>query len=435
MALDILAVFLLVFINGFFVAAEFAIVKVRSTQIDELVDENNQRANTAKHVITHLDIYLSASQLGITMASIALGWIGEPAMAHLVEPVIGWVGITEPRIINGVSFFIGFSIITFLHITLGEQAPKYAAIQYPRAFTMGVALPLRLFYVIFRPFIYVLNASANLMLRVVGIRLEGESGVVQSEEEIRLMIANGRKSGVIDATEYKFIENIFNFTETTAGDIKVPRPEIFALNADESFSKNWKLAIDSGYTRIPVFRNSIDSIIGILYVKDLFKIDGKSEVTRLETVLRPVYFVPETTSINRLMQDLLQQKMHLGVVIDEFGGTSGIVTLENIIEKIVGKIQDEYDDERNEIEPQPDGSYLVSPSISIDDFNRHFRSEVPEDTNYKTLAGFLNDRAGHIPHLSEKIEYQPFTFTITKKNPKRIQQVRVDVDPAFQRAR
>lgn len=430
MALDLLAVFILVFINGFFVAAEFAIVKVRSTQIDELIRDNHHRAKTAKHVINHLDIYLSASQLGITMASIALGWIGEPAMAHLVEPAIGWAGITEPKIIHGISFFLGFSIITFLHITLGEQAPKYAAIQYPKSFTMAVAMPLKIFYVLFRPFIFMLNASANLMLRAVGIHPADTSGITQSEEEIRLMIADGRKSGVIDATEYKFIENIFDFTETTAREIMIPRPEVFALNAEDPFMKNWKCAIDSGYTRIPVFRETVDSTIGILYVKDLFKIDKNSGDVKLETILRPVFFVPGATSINKLMQDLLQQKMHLAVVIDEFGGTSGIVTLEDIIEKIVGKIQDEYDDERSDIERQPDGSYLVFPSISVDEFNRHFQAGIPEDTNYKTLAGFLNDRAGHIPHLAEKIQFDNITFTITKKSPKRIQQVRVDFDPA-----
>jgi CBS domain containing-hemolysin-like protein len=352
-------------------------------------------------------------------------------MAHLIEPVMGWIGIVEPKIVHGIAFILGFSIITFLHITLGEQAPKYAAIQYPRSFTMAVAMPLRLFYIIFRPFIFVLNTSANLMLKAVGIAPGDERGIIQSEEEIRLMIADGRRSGVIDATEFKLIENIFEFTETTVKEIMVPRPDVFALNIHESFAHNWKLAIDSGYTRIPVFRDSIDSIIGILYVKDLFKIDRQTMDTILESILRPVYFVPEATSINRLMQDLLQQKMHLGVVIDEFGGTSGIVTLEDIIEKIVGEIQDEYDDERNEIEAQADGSFIVSPSVSIDDFNKYFKAVIPEDTNYKTLAGFLNNRAGHIPHLAEKIIESPFTFTITKKTPKRIQQVRVELDPAF----
>ncbi len=430
MALDIVAVFILVFINGFFVAAEFAIVKVRSTQIDELNGDDNRRAKTAKHVLGRLDLYLSASQLGITMASIALGWIGEPAMAHFVEPVIGWLGVQDPKIVQGVSFFLGFSVITFLHITLGEQAPKYAAIKYPRAFTLTVALPLRLFYVIFRPFIFILNASANLMLRSVGIHPSGEYGLVQSEEELRLMIADGRKRGVIDATEHRFIENIFDFSETSVKEIMAPRPEVFALNADHPFPENWKRAVDSGYSRIPVYRDSIDAIIGVLYVKDLFKTERQSENTKLESILRPAYFVPGAASISRLMQEMLQLKTHLGVVIDEFGGTSGIVTLENIIEKIVGQIQDEYDDEKSAFESQPDGSYLVSPSVSIEEFNRHFTAPLPEDDRYKTLAGFLNNRTGHIPHLAERILYAPFAFTVTKKSPKRILQVRVDVDPA-----
>lgn len=429
MLVDLLAVLVLVFVNGFFVAAEFAIVKVRSTQIEELIQENRRGAKTARHVINHLDIYLSASQLGITMASIALGWIGEKAMAQLVEPVLGWFGIYEGKLVHGLSFIIGFSIITFLHITLGEQAPKYAAIQHPRSFALAVAWPLRAFYTLFKPCIWLLNASANLMLKMAGIPIAGENRLVQSEEELRLMIADGRKSGVIDATEYKFIENIFDFTETTAKEIMVPRTEVFALNIEKSFTENRRLAIESGYSRIPVYRGTIDTIIGILYVKDLFKLEPPTDDMKFDSILRPVFFVPESTSINRLMQDFLQQKMHLGVVIDEFGGTSGIATLEDIIEKIVGQIQDEYDDEKNEIELQSDGSYLVSPSVTINDFNKQFNAFLPEDTHYQTLAGFLNHCAGHIPHQGETIHYPPFQFTITKKNPKRIQQVRVILHP------
>ncbi len=425
MFLEILAILALVLTNGFFVAAEFAIVKVRSTQIETLSKENPRLAKIAKHVTSHLDVYLSTSQLGVTIASIALGWIGEPVMSRLVEPVINFLGIGDDRMIHAVSFILGFSMITFLHITLGEQAPKYAAIQYPKTFTLGVALPLRLFYMVFRPFIYILNSSANLMLRVVGINPTGEKSLAHSEEEIRLLIADGQKTGVIDATEYKLIENIFDFTETTVREIMVPRTDVFALDIAEPFEKNRKLAIDSGYSRIPVYRETIDSVIGILYMKDLFKMDQADPSNRLEQILRPVYFAPEMISINRLMQDFLKQKVHFGVITDEFGGTSGIVTLEDIIEKIVGQIQDEYDDEQKEIEALTDGSYLVSPKIRINAFNKYFGCDIADDEHYQTLAGFLNHLAGHIPNLSETMHFGGLVFTITKKNAKRIQQVKV----------
>ncbi|NUM80725.1 HlyC/CorC family transporter [bacterium] len=424
MFFEIIAVLLLVFANGFFVAAEFAIVKVRSTQIETLIQANDRRAKLAKDLITHLDAYLSATQLGITIASIGLGWIGEPAVSRMIQPLIDFIGVTNPQIIHAISFAVGFSIITFLHITLGELAPKSAAIQYPQSITLGIAFPLKLFYIVFKPFIFLLNGSANLMLRLVGINPAGEQ-LAHSEEEIRLLIADGRKSGVIDATEYKLIENIFNFTETTVKEIMVPRTEVFALDLANGFQENFKLAVESGFTRIPVFRDTIDTLVGVLYVKDLFKIDRQASGTDLEKILRPLYFAPETTSINRVMQDFMQQRVHMGIVIDEFGGTSGIVTMENILERIVGQIQDEYDEEKKDFESNSDGSFTVNAKMRIADFNQQFQSALPEDADYETLAGFLNDHFGHIPAVGESIEFQKLSFKVLKKTPKQIQQVRV----------
>lgn len=424
MFFEIIAVLLLVFANGFFVAAEFAIVKVRSTQIETLIQANDRRAKLAKDLITHLDAYLSATQLGITIASIGLGWIGEPAVSRMIQPLIDFIGVTNPQIIHAISFTVGFSIITFLHITLGELAPKSAAIQYPQSITLGIAFPLKLFYIVFKPFIFLLNGSANLMLRLVGINPAGEQ-LAHSEEEIRLLIADGRKSGVIDATEYKLIENIFNFTETTVKEIMVPRTEVFALDLANGFQENFKLAVESGFTRIPVFRDTIDTLVGVLYVKDLFKIDRQASGTDLEKILRPLYFAPETTSINRVMQDFMQQRVHMGIVIDEFGGTSGIVTMENILERIVGQIQDEYDEEKKDFESNSDGSFTVNAKMRIADFNQQFQSALPEDADYETLAGFLNDHFGHIPAVGESIEFQKLSFKVLKKTPKQIQQVRV----------
>lgn len=423
MILDIFIILFLVLLNGFFVAAEFAIVKVRSTQI-ETIQNNNFRARVAKDVIDHLDAYLSATQLGITIASIALGWVGEPAISRMIEPLIVLAGIVNPQIQHAISFGVGFSIITFLHITVGELAPKSAAIQYPTPTTLWIASPLKLFYVVFRPFISVLNKSANLLLRIVGIHPAAAHELAHSEEEIRMLIADGRKTGVIDATEYKLIENIFNFTETTVREIMIPRTEVFALDIERSFDDNFRSAVESGFTRIPVYRDSLDTIVGILYVKDLFKVD-RSVPIEMEKILRPVYFAPETININRLMQDFLSQKVHMGVVIDEFGGTSGVVTLENILEKIVGQIQDEYDDELKDFEALPDGAFTVNAKMRIADFNQQFQASLPDDQGYETLAGFLNDQAGHIPNLGEEIRFEKMVFKVLKKSPKQVQQVRL----------
>ncbi len=423
MIVDILSIFLLVFANGFFVAAEFAIVKVRSTQIETLV-KGQLRTKIAKEIVTHLDAYLSATQLGITITSIGLGWIGEPAVSKLIEPVLHRIGVYSSEVLHAISFGFGFSVITFLHITLGELAPKSAAIQYPKEVTLGIAYPLKLFYLVFKPVIFFLNGTANLILKLFGIQPASEHELTHSEEEIRLLIADGQKSGIIDATEYQLIENIFDFTETSVKEIMVPRTQMFALDIEKPFDENFKLAVESGFTRIPAYRETIDTIVGILYVKDLFRVD-RSAPPELEKILRPVYFAPETTSISRLMHDFQQQKIHMGIVIDEFGGTSGLITLENILEKIVGQIQDEYDDERKDFEAHPDGSYTVDAKMRIDDFNENFKTDIAGDGNYETLAGFLNEKAGHIPGLGEEIKFGDLLFRITKKSPKQIQQIKL----------
>ncbi len=422
---DVLLILFLVLANGFFVAAEFAIVKVRATQIETLIQQNNHRARIAKEVISKLDAYLSATQLGITIASIGLGWFGEPAISKMILPLLEYLGITNPKIIHSISFAVGFSVITFLHITLGELAPKSAAIQFPKGTTLFVSYPLRLFYIVFKPFIFVLNGAANLMLRAIRIPPAAGHELAHSEEEIRLLIADGRRTGVIDATEHRLIENIFDFTETTVRELMVPRTDVFALDIDVSFAENVRLAVESGFTRVPVYRDNLDSVIGVLFVKDLFKVNREDPSVTLEPILRAPYFTPETTSINRVMQDFLQQRVHLGIVIDEFGGTSGIITLENILEKIVGQIQDEYDDEKREAEENPDGSFTVNGRMRLDDFNRQFSAQLPESENYETLAGFINDLVGHIPGVGESLAYGSFQFKVTKKTPKLVQQVRV----------
>lgn len=422
---EILFIIFLVLANGFFVAAEFSIVKVRATQIETLLLQNNRRARIAKEVITHLDAYLSATQLGITITSIGLGWFGEPAVSRMMLPILDFFGITSPQAIHAISFAVGFSVITFLHITLGELAPKSAAIQYPQGTTLMIAYPLRLFYMFFRPFIFILNGSANMMLRLIGISPAGEHELAHSEEELRLLIADGRKSGVIDATEHKLIENIFDFSETTVREMMVPRTDVFALDIERPFDENFRIAVESGFTRIPVYRDNLDSVLGVLYVKDLFKIDRSAGKISLDTILRTPYFTPETTSISRVMHDFMAQHIHLGIVIDEFGGTSGIITLENILEKIVGQIQDEYDDERKEFEENPDGSFTVNAKMRIDDFNRHFNVDIPYSENYETLAGFINDLAGHIPNTGETVSYENLDFRVIKKIPKQVQQLRV----------
>ena len=421
---EIIVVILLVFANAFFVAAEFAIVKVRTTQIQPLAD-TQKRAKLAMKVISHLDEYLSATQLGITITSLGLGWIGEPVTAKILEPVFHIFGITNPAVSHTISLTVGFIIITILHIVLGELAPKSVAIRFAKSTTLFVALPLQIFYVVFKPAIWVLNNFANLILKAIGIQPVTESERFHSEEELRLLLTEGRKSGAIDQTEHQLIEKIFEFNDKMAKEIMVPRNHMVALDIDESREKIFQIVTEEGFSRLPVFKDTIDNIIGVIYTKDLISAAEHRELIALQDIIRPAYFVSSTKQIGNLLKDLQRNRVHMAIVVDEYGGVEGIVTIEDIIEEIVGEIQDEYDVELHEVETEKSGVYLVNPNIDIEDFNKRFKSNIPEDPDYQTLNGFLQKVTGHIPEIYERIDFLGLSFVITKKAGNTILQVRV----------
>lgn len=422
---ELIIVFLLVLGNAFFVAAEFSIVKVRVTQIQELLKKPHRLAKVAQNVVSHLDEYLAATQLGITMMSLALGWIGEPVTARILSPLFSLFGISNPNTIHTLSITFGFIFITCLHIILGEMAPKYLAIRSPKPTTLFVSFPLNIFYLVFRPFIWFLNNSAILILRAIGIKPVAETEMAHSEEELRILIAEGTKSGAIDKTEQQLIERIFEFNDKLAREIMVPRNQISGINIDASRDKIFRTVIEEGYSRIPVYKDSIDNIIGIIYSKDLISAAEHRELITIQDIIRPALFVPETKRIGDLLKELQRKKAHLAVVVDEHGGVEGIVTMEDIIEEIVGEIQDEYDVELGVVTPEKSGIYLVNPDIAVRDFNAKFKAEIPEDPDYTALAGFLQKVTGHIPDIYERIDYKGMSFIITKKIGNRILQVRV----------
>jgi CBS domain containing-hemolysin-like protein len=421
---EIIVVIFLVFANAFFVAAEFAIVKVRTTQIEPLA-EKQKKAKVALKVILHLDEYLSATQLGITITSLGLGWIGEPVTAKILEPVFHLFGITNPAISHTISLTVGFIIITMLHIVLGELAPKSMAIRFPKRTTLFVALPLQLFYVVFKPAIWVLNNLANLILRAVGIQPVTESERFHSEEELRLLITEGRKSGAIDQTEHQLIEKIFEFNDKMVKEIMVPRNLMIALDIDDSREKIFQIVTEEGFSRLPVYKDTIDNIIGVIYTKDLISAAEHRELIALQDIIRPAYFVSDTKQIGNLLKEMQRNKVHMALVVDEYGGVEGLVTIEDIIEEIVGEIQDEYDVEMQEVQNERSGVYLVNPIISIDNFNRRFKSNIPDDHDYQTLSGFLQKVTGHIPEIYERIDYKGLSYVVTKKAGNTILQVRV----------
>ena len=423
---ELILVILIIFANAFFVAAEFAIVKVRSTQIQPLADSKNQRAKIAMKILANQDAYLSASQVGITMTSLGLGWVGEPVTAKLLSPVFYWIGMTNEQTIHTLSVIVGFIFLTFLHISLGEQAPKMLAIKSPKSVSLIVAIPLNLFYVSFKPIVWLLNHAANMILRVIGIQQVPDNERINSEEELRLLISEGRKSGAIDQTEHQLIEKIFEFNDKQATEIMVPRNHMVAIDIDDSREKIFLLVTEEGFSRLPVYKDTIDNIVGIIYTKDLISAAEHRELIAIQDIIRPAFFVSSTKLIGNMLKEMQRNKVHMAIVVDEYGGVEGLVTIEDIIEEIVGEIQDEYDvDETQEVVNEKSGVYLVNPIISIENFNKKFKSDIPEDTDYQTLNGFLQKVTGHIPEVYERIDFKGMSFVVTKKSGNRILQVRV----------
>lgn len=423
---EVILVLLIIFANAFFVAAEFAIVKVRSTQIQPLAESNNKRAKVTVKILSNLDAYLSASQVGITMTSLGLGWVGEPVTAKLLSPLFTMFGMTNPQTIHTLSIIIGFIFLTFLHISLGEQAPKMLAIKSPKSVSLIVAIPLNLFYITFKPIVWMLNHAANFILRLIGIQQVPDSERINSEEELRLLISEGRKSGAIDQTEHQLIEKIFEFNDKQASEIMVPRNHMIAINLEDSREEIFQKVTEEGFSRIPVYKETIDNIVGIIYTKDLISASEHRELIALQDIIRPAFFVSSTKQIGNLLKEMQRSKVHMAIVVDEYGGVEGLVTIEDIIEEIVGEIQDEYDvDETQDVVSEKSGVYLVNPIISIENFNTRFKTSLPEDPDYQTLSGFLQKVTGHIPEVYERIDYKGMSFVVTKKSGNRIVQVRV----------
>jgi len=422
---DIVFVLFLVLANGFFVAAEFAMVKVRLSQIEEKVKQGHRPAILAKHIVDHIDAYLSATQLGITLSSLGLGWVGEPLLANLVAPLFQIAGVVSDKAIHAISFAISFGILTFLHIILGELGPKSYAIRHAEATSYFTSFPLQAFYQVFKPVIWVLNRSANLLLRALGIPLTRSGELLHSAEELEFIVTEGAKSGVLNKTEQELITSIFEFSTTTAREIMVPRTEMVALDVDKPREHVIRVVTEEGYSRLPVYKDSLDNIVGVIYTKDLINLLEHRDLIVLQDILRRAYFVPESVKISKLMRDLQGQKLHMAIVVDEFGGTQGLVTMEDILEEIVGEIHDEYDEVLKDVEQSADGSALVNARISINDFNEKFDAVIPEDPEYETLNGFLYKLTGKIPEVNEEIRHNNLCFTVMKKSQRRLRQIRV----------
>lgn len=416
MALDIFITFLLVFFNGFFVAAEFAIVKVRASQLEVKIKEGNRIAILAKHIVSHLDGYLAATQLGITLASLGLGWIGEPVVSKVIINLMNLIGVAiSPELAHDIALPIAFIFITMLHIVFGELAPKSLAIQRSEKTTLFITYPLQLFFILFRPFIWLLNGIANFILKIFSISAV-HGADIHSSEELKYLVQQGQESGEIDAAEYKIIKNAFDFSEQTAKQIMVPRTHVFALDINDFDESMLDRIIDESYSRIPCYEDSLDNVIGVVYLKDILVASRKKEPINLRNLVRNMLIAPESKRIGQLLNEFQVKHQQIALVVNEYGGTEGIITMEDILEELVGEIQDEFDNEIPFVEKTGDKTYNVLASATLDDINELLPHPIERDGEYETLAGYLIAKFRKIPNVKEKIVFANYEFSILKKN-------------------
>jgi CBS domain containing-hemolysin-like protein len=413
---------LLVALNGFFVAAEFALVKVRPTQIEPFVAEGQRRAKVAAHMVRHLDAYLSATQLGITLASLALGWIGEPAFAWIIAPAIRPF-TADPALLHSAALTVSFLVITILHIVLGELAPKSIAIRKSEGTTLFVALPLFVFYKITYPAIWLLNHTANRLLKLVGIEPMGESEITHDEEELRLLLASSQTNR-LSLQKRELLDNVFELSHRVARQIMLPRQDVVYLTTTRPVAENLRTARRSGHTRFPLCEGDLDHVIGVIHIKDLFR--RERPITSFQEVAREIAFVPETLELDRLLKRMRTERFHLAAVIDEYGGVSGVVTLEDVIEEIVGQISDEFDVEKPEIQKVDEGVYEVSGGMLIEDLEDELGIEL-SDRDEDTIGGLVFSELGRNPAVGDRVEVGPVVIEVLEIHLNRVNTVRITV--------
>jgi CBS domain containing-hemolysin-like protein len=421
----LLSVLLLVAANGFFVAAEFALVGVRSSRIETLAATGNRSAKRVMGLLQNLNAYLSACQLGITLASLALGWIGEPAIARLLEGPLS--GFSEP-VRHGISFTIAFSIITSLHIVLGEQAPKLMGLAVAEKVALAIALPLHLFYRVFSLPIRALDWASVRTVKLIGIQATAEHASTYTEEELRRLIDISRESGHLRAEERRLIHRVFEFSDTLVREAMVPRTEMAAIPNTCSLEEITKAFEQHRYSRLPVYRESFDDVCGFIHSKDVMPYLLNTEKFKLADVLQPPLYVVDTARLEHVLRQMQKAKMHFGFVVDEHGGLEGIITLEDLLEEIVGEISDEHDEEVNEQITEVDkNTYVLAGGLAVRDLNRRLKLSVPESEAYTTVGGFLMTEAGHVLKPGEVVQHDGLVFRIERVEKRRVMRVKLDI--------
>lgn len=427
-ALNLVIVVLLVLANGFFVASEFALVGVRKSRIESMAKAGNRRAKRLLPLVNNLNAYISATQLGITLASLALGWIGEPAIAHLLEvPLKGRVSDT---LMHTIAFAIAFTIITFLHIVLGELAPKTLALERAEKTALAIALPMGIFYKIFRWPIRVLDWAGTRTVRLFGLHPSGSHASIYTEDELRQLIDISRASGHLEPEDQRLINRVLDFSDAQVREAMIPRTAVAALPVTATLEEAKDAFRNLGYSRLPVYEDNLDKVVGVLVRRDLepyLESATPPDDFNLRNLIHPPQFIPTAARLGAALNQMQSKRIHLGFVVDEHGGIEGIVTLEDLLEEIVGEINDEFDEEvRAQILKEAEGTYLLSGMLTVRDANRQLKLDLPEDGGYTTLGGFIMAQAGRLPQMGEVVEYEGMTFKIERLEGRRIRRVRLE---------
>ena len=421
----LISVLVLVAANGFFVAAEFALVGVRSSRIETLAASGSRSAKRVMQLLQNLNSYLSACQLGITLASLALGWIGEPAIARLLEGPLS--GLSAPWR-HGIAFAIAFSIITSLHIVIGEQAPKLMGLAVAEKVALAIALPLQVFYRVFSLPIRALDWASVRTVQLMGIKATSEHASTYTEEELRRLVDKSRESGHLRAEERRLIHRVFEFSDTLVREAMVPRTEMAAIPSTCDLEEITKAFEQYRYSRLPVYRETLDDVCGFIHSKDVMPYLLHPEKFKLEDVLQPPLYVVNTARLEHVLRQLQKAKMHFGFVVDEHGGLEGIITLEDLLEEIVGEISDEHDEEVNEQITEVDQStYVLAGGLAVRDLNRRLKLSVPESEAYTTVGGFLMTEAGHVLKPGEVVQYDGLVFKVERVEKRRVMRIKLEL--------
>jgi len=425
--LKLLLSVLFLLLNAFFVAHEFVIVKVRKTQVAEWMRKGLPGVWFVQHALQHMNDYLSANQLGITIASLGLGWLGEPAVAALLHPWFVATGLESPQVVHGFSFGVAFALISSFHIVVGEIAPKNLAIRIPEKLIFWVAPPMFVFYVLFYPACKCLNFLSDHLLAKLGFPTHVKEGLTYTRDELKMILEASGRQGDLSEDEARWLRRIFRFGQTLVREVMIPRTEMVAVSVSDPVERIVDKAVEEGFSRLPVYQDHYDNIVGILYVKDLLNIWRDRNLIIIQDTMRPPWFVPETKKVSELLREFQKGRHHMAIVVDEFGGTAGLVTLEDLIEEIVGDIRDEYDTaEDAAVAPQSDGSLLVSGRAEVHQLQEQWGWPPEADGETASIGGYIAHRIGRVPQKGEVLTIDGITVTVLEADRRRVHKVRLE---------